>query len=87
MCHTPLLDSRFVEFLMRADEEMAAETRAIGCVRCGNALHLNSFSRKPRGIPPEWIEYFDFRLSFEGADLCARMQGLLRFLAPLSERG
>jgi len=185
MCHTPLLDSRFVEFLMRADEEMAAETRAIGCVRCGNALHLNSFSRKPRGIPPEWIEYFDFRLSFdcsvcgkrhtspsvrfldrrvyvafavilscavqtgltdfrvkmlnqwiavpgrtierwrvwwseifaksaffkaergrfkpgtvadttlpgslllsfEGADLCARMQGLLRFLVPLSERG
>ena len=26
-------------------------------------------------------------LSFEGADLSARMQGLLRFLAPLSERG
>ena len=81
MCHTPLLDSRFVEFLMRADEEMAAETRAIGCVRCGNALHLNSFSRKPRGIPPEWTEHFNYRLSFD-CSVCGkrRTSPSVRFL-------
>jgi hypothetical protein len=65
MCHTILLDSKFVEFLVRADGEMAAEMRAAGCVRCGNALHLNSFPRKGRGIPPEWMGHFSYRLSFD----------------------
>ena len=65
MCHTSLLDSKFVEFLVRADKEMAAETRAVGCLRCGSALHLNSFPRKPRGIPSAWTGHFDYRLSFD----------------------
>jgi hypothetical protein len=47
MCHTALLDSKFVEFLVRADEKMAEEMRAACCTQCGNALHLNSFPRKP----------------------------------------
>jgi len=71
MCHTSLLDSKFVEFLVRADREMAAETRAAGCLRCGSALHLNSFSRKPRGIPPAWVEHFDYRLSFD-CSVCSK---------------
>jgi hypothetical protein len=65
MCHTPLLDSKFVEFLVRADAEIAEETRAGGCLRCGNALHRNSFPRKPRGMPVEWTEHFNYRLSFD----------------------
>jgi hypothetical protein len=65
MCHTIQLDSRFVDFLVHADQEMAAETRAAGCQRCGNALHLNSFPRKARGIPPEWTGHFNYRLSFD----------------------
>jgi hypothetical protein len=66
MCHTTLLDSKFVEFLVRTDEQMAEEMRAGGCLRCGNALHLNSFPRKPRGIPPDWAnKYFTYRLSFD----------------------
>jgi hypothetical protein len=65
MCHRSLLDSKFVEFLLRADAEMAEEMRTAGCLRCGNALHLNSFPRKPRGLPAEWTGHFDYRLSFD----------------------
>jgi len=71
MCHTSLLDSKFVDFLVRADKDLAAETRAVGCLGCGNALHLNSFPRKARGIPPEWIEHFSYRLSFDCA-VCSK---------------
>jgi hypothetical protein len=72
MCHTALLDSRFVEFLVRTDEQMAEEMRAGGCLRCGNALHLNSFPRKPRGIPPDWAtKYFTYRLSFD-CSVCSK---------------
>jgi hypothetical protein len=71
MCHTPLLDSRFVEFLVRSDEEMAEEMRAAGCLQCGNALHLNSFPRKPRGIPRAWTEYCNYRLSFD-CSVCSK---------------
>jgi len=66
MCHTALLDSKFVEFLVRTDEKMAEEIRAARCLLCGNALHLNSFPRKPHGVPPGWaIEPFTYRLSFD----------------------
>lgn len=65
MCHTTLLDSKFVEFLVRTDDKMAEEMRADRCRQCGKALHLNSFPRKPRGMPPEWTtKYFNYRLSF-----------------------
>ena len=71
MCHTSLLDSKFVEFLVRSDEKMAEEVRAARCLRCGNALHLNSFPRKPRGMPPEWTKHFTCRLSFDCA-VCSK---------------
>jgi len=71
MCHTTLLDSKFVEFLVRTDEKMAEEMRAAGCTRCGSALHLNSFPRKPRGMPPAWTEHFTYRLSFD-CSVCSK---------------
>lgn len=71
MCHTIVVDSSFVEFLVRADEEMAAETRAAGCLWCGNALHLNRFPRKPRGVPAAWTGHFNYRLSFD-CSVCSR---------------
>ena len=39
MCHRAVLDATFRAFLLRIDEELAAETRAGGCRRCGAALH------------------------------------------------
>ncbi len=71
MCHTTLLDSKFVEFLVRSDEKMAEEVRAARCLRCGNALHRNRFPRKPRGMPREWTEHFTYRLSFD-CSVCSK---------------
>jgi hypothetical protein len=72
MCHTPLLDSKFVEFLVCTDAKMAEEMRAARCTQCGNALHLNSFSRKPAGVPSEWArEHFTYRLSFD-CSVCSK---------------
>ena len=71
MCHTTPLDSKFVEFLVRTDEEMALEMRAGCCRQCGGALHLNSYPRKPRGMPPEWTEHFTYRLSFD-CSVCSK---------------
>jgi len=72
MCHTALLDSNFVEFLVRTDEKLAEEMRVARCTRCGNALHLNSFPRKPAGVPPEWArEHFTYRLSFD-CSVCSK---------------
>lgn len=65
MCHTPIQDSRFVDFLVHADQEKAEEIRAAGCRRCGNALHVNNFPRKPRGLPPAWLKHCNYRLSFD----------------------
>jgi hypothetical protein len=72
MCHMALLDSKFVEFLVRTDEKMAEEMRAARCTRCGNALHLNSFPRKPAGVPPELVrKHFVYRLSFD-CSVCSK---------------
>jgi hypothetical protein len=49
MCHKPLLDANFYAHLLRIDEEIAAETQAGCCRRCGSALHKNRYQRKPRG--------------------------------------
>jgi hypothetical protein len=61
---------------------MAEEMRAGGCLRCGNALHLNSFPRKPRGMPPDWAQYFTYRLSFD-CSVCSKRHTppSVRFLA------
>jgi hypothetical protein len=68
----PLLDSKFVEFLVRTDEKIAEEMRAARCTKCSNALHLNSFPRKPAGVPPEWVrEHFTYRLSFD-CSVCSK---------------
>jgi len=49
MCHNALLRDEFYEFLLHIDEDLAAETQADGCRRCGSALHKNRYQRKPRG--------------------------------------
>jgi hypothetical protein len=49
MCHDRLGDGNFYALLLRLDEDLAAETRAGGCQRCGSALHKNRYQRKPRG--------------------------------------
>lgn len=48
MSHNALLDDKLYEFLVRIDEDLAAQTQAGRCRRCGNALHRNRYQRKPR---------------------------------------
>ena len=64
MCHTALLDAKFEAFLLRIDEDLAAEMRARGCRRCGRRLHRDRYPRKPRGGPRHLRETYRHRLSF-----------------------
>ena len=48
MCHNALLDDKFYKFLARIDQDLAAQTQAGRCRRCGSALHRNRYQRKPR---------------------------------------
>jgi hypothetical protein len=64
MCHTALLDAKFHSFLLRIDEDLAAETRARRCRRCGCKLHRDRYPRKPRGGPRNLGEAYRHRLSF-----------------------
>ncbi len=60
-----LLDeSGFYRLLLRFDEDLAARTRVLGCWRCGKALHVADFTRKPRGFPPGLDEGYNERFSF-----------------------
>ena len=49
MCHHALLDANFHAFLLRIDEDLAAEIQGRRCQRCGSALHKNRYERRPRG--------------------------------------
>lgn len=60
-----LEDRRVHEFLLRADQDLAAERRELGCGECGAALHCSNFPRKPRGCAAHFKEIYSQRLSFD----------------------
>jgi hypothetical protein len=59
-----LRDPSFFRFLLRIDEEFAAETRLGRCRHCAGALHVADFPRKPRGCPAAVVEEYSRRFSF-----------------------
>ena len=64
VCHVDLQRSQFFLFLIRLDEELAAQAQGAGC-SCGGVLHRANYPRKPRGCPTLAIrEAFSSRLSF-----------------------
>ena len=64
MCHVQLQTRPFFLFLIRLDEELAAQAQGAGC-SCGGVLHRANYPRKPRGCPTLAIrEAFSSRLSF-----------------------
>ena len=64
MCHVDLQRSQFFLFLIRLDEELAAQAQCAGC-SCGGVLHRANYPRKPRGCPTLAIrDAFSSRLSF-----------------------
>ena len=61
---TVLEDPAFFRFLLRIDEEFAAETRRAGCPECTGPLHVADFPRKPRGCPAALLKEYSWRFSF-----------------------
>jgi hypothetical protein len=64
VCHFLLQDPRFFRLLYRIDQELAAQTRAGGCLFCGGVLHCANYPRKPRACLAEVWDDFDRRFSF-----------------------
>lgn len=64
MYASALRDPAFFRFLLRIDEEFAAETRRDGCLKCAGRLHVADFPRKPRGCPAAVVEDYSWRFSF-----------------------
>ena len=81
MCHSSLLDAKFWAFLLRIDEDLGAEMRARGCVRCGAKLRRDLYRRKPRGGPGDLGEAYRRRVSFT-CSICDKRHtpGSVRFL-------
>ena len=63
MCHALLQDIKFFKLLLRIDEELADQARAVGCA-CGGVLHRANYPRKPRGCLNEMRADFESRFSF-----------------------
>jgi hypothetical protein len=70
VCHAVLQDPDFFLFLLRIDEELAAETRGAQCQHCGGVLHSARYPRKPRGCPASVLQDYSWRFSFT----CARCE-------------
>ncbi len=63
MCHALLQDPKFFRLLVRIDDELAREAKAVGC-SCGGVLHRANYPRKPRACPTEVRADFESRFSF-----------------------
>jgi len=71
MSHKFLRDASLHEALLAFDVELAHSCRQSGCRFCGNRLHVSNYPRKPRGVPPPFLDHYAERLSFTCAD-CKR---------------
>jgi hypothetical protein len=82
MCHGILGTSNFWSLLFRIDDDLAARTRAAGCLYCGGVLHSADYPRKPRGVVGSLLgEGCARRLS-----LCCAQEGCRRRHTPPSVR-
>lgn len=64
MCQIFLLKATFHLFLIQIDQELASTIRSQGCLCCGGKLHAADYPRSPVGIPSQFRQYYDDRLSF-----------------------
>lgn len=80
MYQSLLEDASFFALLLRIDEDLAADARAMGCP-CGGPLHSARYRRKPRGGPAGLGRAYDLRASF-----CCAVDGCRRRSTPPSVR-
>jgi hypothetical protein len=62
MCHKIPLNSSIFTFLTKIDCDFLEQTQKAGC-SCGGKLYKAHYPRSPMGIPKEWRQYFEERLS------------------------
>jgi hypothetical protein len=77
---TLLTDSSLYKFLLKLDEDLAAQWRKAGC-SCGGCLHSAIYPRKPRGNPSDVEDDCNWRFSF-----CCACDGCRRRCTPPSFR-
>jgi hypothetical protein len=77
---TILSDTNLYRFLLKLDEDLAAEARRKNCA-CGGKLHSARYGRKPRGVPEELDEEYSKRASF-----CCAREGCRKRTTPASFR-
>ncbi len=75
-----LADASFVDVLVEIDRVLASAVKARGCQRCGGALDVANYLRKPRG---PWPLREEQRLLF---GLCCRREGCRTRVRPPSVR-
>ena len=80
MYQTILSDTNLYRYLLKLDEELAADARRKGCA-CGGKLHSARYPRKPRGVPKELEEEYSRRQSF-----CCAEEGCRKRTTPASFR-
>lgn len=78
---TLLADSRFHDFLLTCDRDLADQCRAGRCQDCGGRLHASNYDRKPRGRPVKLPREHDRRFSF-----CCAVDGCRSRATPPSLR-
>ena len=71
MSHKFLFNASFHLLLNSIDQEIAKEVQQKGCCYCGCPLHQADYPRSPLGLPAQFRESYDERLSF-CCDTCRR---------------
>lgn len=59
-----LFSASFHLLLNTIDQDLANKTIQQGCPYCGGILHLATYPRSPFGLPAQFRNYYDSRLSF-----------------------
>lgn len=66
-----LMNANFHFFLLMVDQEMSISVFRAKCLYCGGTLHQANYPRSPMGVPSNFREYYEERLSF-CCDTCRR---------------
>jgi hypothetical protein len=81
MSHTLFWDVKFHLLLESIDQELADQAQKAGCPECGHTLHQANYPRSPLGVPRQFRNHYEMRLSFCCEDCRKRMTPFsVRFL-------
>jgi len=64
MSHNYLFNANFHLLLSTIDQDLSKKIQQKGCSNCGNKLHQSDYPRSPVGLPAEYRQHYDERISF-----------------------